>query len=92
MSDLDALRASMAAHGIPASLRGGLVRYLADRIRPGSYLLAVLSGDLIAAMRASDPVSLDALGRLTRWLWEHAPVESWGTPEAVAAWLTGGGR
>jgi len=71
---------------IPPQLRGGLERYLVDRILPGSFLQAVLAADLCQAALRADPFSLHALPALVTFLQYYAPATCWGSRAAVLAW------
>lgn len=80
-------RAQLEKHGIPAQLQPGLVRYLVDGIRPGSFLAAVLENNLAeAVMRANPDEHFQALPGLVRFLNLQAPAESWGSRAKVEAW------
>ena len=80
-------KAALADYQIPDDLHGGLVRYLVDGIRPGSFLTAVLENDLQeAVMRANPMVNLLALPQLLRFLFNEAPSVSYGSPERVSIW------
>lgn len=83
----DACRRALQGYAIPETLHGGLVRYLVDGIRPGSFLSAVLENDLLeAVLRAEPVVNLVALPALMRFLVNEAPSASWGNPDRVTLW------
>lgn len=73
--------------GLPERLRGGMQRYIEDRIEPGSFLLAVLENDLRWACTNADDVNRHLLYDIVRWLYNNAPGSCWGSPEKVEAWL-----
>jgi hypothetical protein len=72
---------------LPEHLRGGLRRYLVERICPGQFLQAVLRNDLRAAVGRADDVSLPALKDIIEFLYNVAPGGSWGSPDALKAWI-----
>jgi hypothetical protein len=75
---------------VPDRLRDRIRNYVDHGAHPGAFLVAVLSGDLfLASIPAREDVDLV---RLARFLIRHAPPESWGSAEKVAAWLVSGGR
>lgn len=81
-------RARLEECGVPESLHGGLVRYLVDGVRPGSFLAAVLQNDLHeAVLRAHPSDNLLALTELVRFLFNETPADCWGAPDKVTAWL-----
>lgn len=82
--------ARLNASRIPAHLHDGLIRYLAQRIEPGSFLLAVLQNNLFESVRVADPVSLAALPDLLAFLYHDTPGTCWGSVARVRVWLQGG--
>lgn len=73
---------------VPSKLHGGLVRYVARGIRPGSFLSAVLANNLAqAVVRADDETTLDDMRALVRWLHNEAETDCHGSPEKMAAWI-----
>ena len=72
---------------VPEHLCGGLVGYFVARVRPGNFLQALLRNDLREAVLRADRFSLLALRELVWFLENHAPGGSFGSPEAVEAWL-----
>lgn len=83
----DAVYRALAGSGVPQQLHDGLVRYFVHHIQPGSFLVSVLSLDIIAAARRADPQCMAALGRIVHWLCTHAPARSWNCAENVEHWL-----
>lgn len=74
--------------GVPAHLIDGLVLYLTHGIQPGSFLLAVLTNDLFAAMNRADEESREGLYRLCVFIWNDVPASAWGTKAKVSDWMT----
>lgn len=81
---------ALTKSGVPEHLHGGLCRYLDHRIQPGSFLVAVLSNDLKEAMARADEKSRAGLFALVSFLYNDAPANCWGSPDAVQAWLAEG--
>ena len=87
--DMDAqLEIGLVVCGVPPNLHEGLLRYLRDRIKPGHFLVACLENDFADACRRADPITGMRLPAIVLWLDGYAPAPSWGSPEAVAAWLS----
>jgi len=84
------LQEALAKSSIPDYMHGGLIRYIENRIRPGSFLTAVLTNDLQGAVAAADETNRDLIPHYIVFLFNWAPHESWGSPEKVKAWLAGG--
>lgn len=78
----------MVQANVPTNLHEGLVRYLTQRIKPGSFLLSILEDVL------SDAVLRDASGdpwaihNTVRFVVYYCPGTCWGSQEAVAEWLS----
>ena len=67
--------------------RGGIRRYIEGRVRPGSFLSAVLENDLKQAVRCADSESMSMLPELVDWLWSNAPARCWGNETNVFCWI-----
>lgn len=68
-----------------------LKRYLVDGIRPGSFLCAVLAGDLFDAAVCADGVNTNLLFNWARLMKEGMPDEAVGSREAISRWVSLGG-
>lgn len=80
---------AMTEYGIPGYMQGGLRRYYEDRRGTGDFLSAVLSNDLLKALSHADLNNRAALHAYAMWLFNQAPIGSYGSPEAVEGWLAG---
>lgn len=65
-----------------------LDRYIASRLTPGSFFHAVLANDLWGAVSKADVDNLPLIPAYVAYLYNFAPVESWGSYEAVAKWTS----
>lgn len=74
-------------YGISRELEQGLRRYRDQRVRPGSFLLAVLQNDLTNAALHADLENRLNLDQIVRCCIVELPYQSWGSREAVAQWL-----
>lgn len=71
-----------------AHLRDGLRRYLADRIETGGFLRCVLENDLDGAINRAHPsLRMEQMKALVELIGGTFPAQSWGSVEAVKAWL-----
>lgn len=64
-----------------------LDNYIQRRFRPGIFTYSMLAGDLYTAVRTADIVNRKRIYELARYIEETLPSESYGSPEAVKAWL-----
>lgn len=88
---MDALILAMAESGIPYNMHEGLSHYILYGGRTGSFLEAVISNDLKEAVSRADSPNQQALVKYVRFLYNYAPIGSWGSPEAFERWRRLGG-
>lgn len=78
------------AHRCPEPSRESLLDYLRHGIPPGSFLLAVLTNDLLEAVRRADDRNKPLIAEYVVFLWAYAPWNAWTSPELVRAWIDRG--
>jgi len=61
--------------------------YVEDRHRPGDFLLAVLTNDLVGAFGHADAINAVAMAQWASWLYNEAPSTCWGSHDKVQRWL-----
>lgn len=71
---------------IPPDTVEALRRWTADGVPPGGFLLAVLSNDLLGAMRRADFRNRASLFSIVYWLENFAPTGSYGDPSVIDEW------
>jgi len=81
-NDKAAARATLPEHCVD-----GLFRYFDNRIPPGGFMTALLENDLKETFARADEINREAVFAYVYWLYNHAPMGSYGSPEAVSAWL-----
>lgn len=74
---------------VPVAIRDALDRYAKHGIPPGSFCSAVLANDLHDAIIRADPQSLATLQAIACYVAVKLPYASWGSREAVEAWIAG---
>ncbi len=72
---------------IPASMRGGLERYILQHVEPGGFLARVIANDLRGACEHADIVNRDCLYNYVQFLYGYAPSACWGSEQKLDAWL-----
>lgn len=75
---------------VPEHTQGALERYFVHALEPGSFLMAVLTNDLIGAVGRADMWNSRSLADIVKWLVNHAPYGSYGDAELVRDWLNKG--
>lgn len=72
---------------VPENIRGGIERYIECGITGGNFLEAVLCNDLKGACFSADPVTVNFLPSIVRWLWNYAPHQCHGSENHVRGWV-----
>ncbi|MAM60830.1 MAG: hypothetical protein CMH11_05005 [Maritimibacter sp.] len=76
---------------VPEHMQAGMVRYILLGIIPGSFLSAVLEGDLFNAVRRADDANRAALHDYAIFLFNYAPGGCFGSEDRLRAWSHDGG-
>ena len=92
MINPDNIDAVLNQYSVPEGLHPGLKRYLLERVEPGSFLLACLCNDLMAAVTNADEFNIYRLRDIMRFMYNELPMREyadspWGSPAKVKAWL-----
>ena len=72
---------------LPAHMRDGMRLYIEQHIRPGGFLMAVLSNNLTNAIGLADETNRDRLPDYVGFLYNEVPADYWGSPAKVDAHL-----
>ncbi len=83
------LRISLAKSGVPEHNHSWLIDYLTIGQRCEDFLEAVLQNDLKEACLIADITNRIHIWDTVQWLYNNAPMISWGSPENYEAWLLG---
>ena len=78
--------------GLPASLQGGVKRYIEQRQTPGHFLSAVICNDLQGAIAHFSIQEGHSLRDIVVWFYNNAPSTCWGSREKMDAWLNSTGE
>ena len=71
---------------IPEGIRAGLVHAVVFGYRPGDFLSAVFSNDLMGAFGRADENSAKGMLALLTWIQSFAPRQCWGSQEQRDKW------
>lgn len=76
-------------HGksIPGYMREGIVNYFCEGILPGGFLTAVLSNECRKALDNADDVNMWLLPVYYSFLYNCAPLNSWGSKDNVYQYI-----
>jgi hypothetical protein len=77
--------------GLPEHMRDTFRLYIEKGIPPGSFTKAVLSNDLMGAMRRADHINRARIFDTCAFLEVEAPIGCYGSPERVSDWIKRGG-
>src|SRR5688572_29473527 len=78
---------TLKQYRVPEHIHDGLIAYVTQGRKPGSFLLAVLSNNLRGSMMHADPETKAALPQIVAWLTWEVNATCWGSFEVVQAWL-----
>ena len=85
-SRLDAF--TYRGQSIPERMKPGILRYIAQHIKPGDFLCAVIKNDLCHAVCRADDENIALLQVYIAYFHNEAPGACWGSPERMEAWLS----
>ena len=71
---------------IPGHLKRGIVRWVDEGVRPGSFLCAVIANDLFRAVALADPESFDALRLICQFFYNYVPMGCQGSELRMKEW------
>ena len=77
----------LAESDIPPHLHAGIVRYIDSGVQPGGFLTAVINGNLFDAYALADQSSKAAIPTIVEWFRQHAPTNSYASPNSVHFWV-----
>lgn len=72
---------------ISSSNYESLKLYVEHRIRPGSFLQAVLENDLKQSFQRADSNNTRNMRNIVQFCYSSLPGNCWGSPNAVKNWL-----
>jgi hypothetical protein len=64
-------------------------RYIEDRVKPGSFLQAVICNNLKESFGRADEDNTVSMPEIVMFFWIEAPPDCWGSPEIMKEWLEG---
>ena len=76
---------------IPIYMNAGLDRYIKTGLRPGDFLVAILSNDFIEAVGRADGDNLENLPAYVGFMFNEMQSIAWGSPKKFKAWCKLGG-
>lgn len=71
---------------IPPDTKDTIDLYVSHGYEPGSFVSAVLEGDLFGAVQRADAINLANLIHTCAYVYNCIPTVAWGSPEAVKSW------
>ena len=74
---------------IPEHCRAGMKRYIEEGTIPGGFLQAVISNNLVQALGQADSINKTRMHNYISFLYNEAPLSSWGSKEKMLAWHNG---
>lgn len=74
-------------HLVPDYMWDAVEGYYLHGYRPGGFLTALLSNDLMGALGKADDANGARMREWCQFLYNYTPAGSYGSPEKFAAWL-----
>jgi len=71
---------------LPDYMQSGMKLYIERGVLPGSFLQAVISNKLVESFAQADDVNTHRLRDYADFLYNQAPLGSWGSEKAMIAW------
>jgi hypothetical protein len=85
------MRIKISFDMLPEHMREGARLWLEHGKMTGRFLTAVMENDLMEAFRTADHINVENMRVWADWLYNEAPIGSYGSPEAVRLWREAGG-
>lgn len=80
------IREQLNRSNVPNHMHDGIVLWLMDGILPGSFMTAILENNLSEACNRADEMNRYRLYDFVFFLYNYAPISSWGSHDKVYAW------
>lgn len=72
---------------LPLHMQDTARRYIEQGIPGGSFFMAVVENNLVGAFAKADEQNIAAMRNWAQWLYWEAPIDAWGSPKRVLAWM-----
>ena len=74
---------------IPEYTKESIDSFVARKLPPGGFVSAVLENNLSQAFARADLENERHMKDIVSYVYNHIPMDAWGSPEKVAAWWKG---
>jgi len=85
--DRETFADEMERIGIPRHMFAGITRYVFDGIGGGDFQTAIFQNDFVRAAGQADDKNQHCLFEYARLLYNHVPIDAWGSRDKVSAWV-----
>ena len=72
---------------IPKHMQESMIRYVEDKIAPGSFLSSVIRNDLFGAVNNADSENIGLIKVYVRWFYNIAPYGCFGSLDKMKNWI-----
>lgn len=72
---------------VPEHNRDTIIQYIEIGRPVGSFIEAILRGDLFDAFGRADHINAQHVGTICAWFYNYAPSPCFGSPEKVKKWF-----
>jgi len=74
-------------YSVPNHTKYSIENYLLHGLPPGSFMEAVICGELFQAVNCADTENERQLAEITRWFVHKAPWQAWGSVSRMKDWM-----
>jgi hypothetical protein len=85
------LRYNLDRFQIPIHMHNGIIRWILDGIRPGTFLCAIVENNLKESIMRADIDNITRLIAYVNFFYNAAPGGCWGSVDKVRQWENDGG-
>lgn len=72
---------------LPEHIRQAAKLYIEKKVKPGSFLSAVISNKLVESFAQADDINRSRLFDIAGFFYDEAPSRCWGSEEKMKLWI-----
>jgi len=72
---------------LPEHMQPAAMRYIEHGVKPGDFMFAVLTNNLVAAFSYADAANKRYIYKWVEWLMADCPEDAWGSKDKVFTYM-----